>query len=243
MRREKWLTISRSSLGELRKGNYKNINWYTSSVPDQINNYDMWNIELVVMPYFNNEYGEGILLYNAPREARFFRTPMLIPDFLLSLDREKTINTIIANNETLNLCEMVKTKYDRDLVMQSFHEQELIPERVLEKDLYIKSLFRYTVAIYDEEEAFYTHRKKGCTVTLVECPVVHELLDNKTWSPVPKDKFLEYHNSKFPDTYISTFTPYKYYDETSDDSRMNKKDAKLIADVFEQIDIIRASER
>ena len=96
MRREKWLTISRSSLGELRKGNYKNINWYTSSVPDQINNYDMWNIELVVMPYFNNEYGEGILLYNAPREARFFRTPMLIPDFLLSLDREKTINTIIA---------------------------------------------------------------------------------------------------------------------------------------------------
>ena len=243
MRREKWLTVSRSSLEDLKRGNYEAVDWHISPVPDQVNNFDMWNMELVVMPYFNNGHGEGILLRNTYREARFFRTPMLIPDFLYPIGGEDDlIKTVFSNNATLNLCEMVKSIYDRDTVMRSFHEQELNPDRVLHKDLSINYSKKYVLTIYDEKYAFDVSRTKGCTVTIVECPIVDELSDHELWVPVPKDAFLEYYNSKFPDTYISRFTPYARYDESSNDSRMKRSDAKLIADVFAQIDSIKESE-
>lgn len=240
----KWLSISRTSLDELKNGNYTNIEWHTSSVPKMKGNFNDWNMELIVMPYYDNEYGKGIFLknvYNGGPVARFYRTPVMIPEFLLPLDRSgKTIEIIFDNVIALNLYSMLSGKYDESYVEYGFNSGVLNVDRLLSNELFMDYSGSYMLALYDEEKAYDNMFKHdGCTVTLVYCPIVTDVYDSSVWAPVPKDIFMEYYESDFPNDYIGRFTEFYSYDPKSQDSRMNKRDKQVIASVLKNIENVK----
>ena len=234
------LMIKRDSLMNLKNKKFDDIRWYMYD-SESIGDFEVWNIKVIFMPHYR-ENGEvkGVLLptFYTKEDGSFaglMMKKMVLPQYLLPFDGDMySFLSAVYNIVCYALCEY-RDPWSLDMLDRGFDSGNL------DLNLHISDYGWeyddiYNIVIFDEEREYYNmHTGSGCNAYIVVSPNILTRGD-ENWVPVPKDEFMKYHYSKYPEAYISTFTDYDYYDENDIDARMSVEQSCIIADIFNEFD-------